>query len=132
MTMRRPRADVALIVVYLAIGLPLQVWAMLEGPLPRLNYGHGWASIVTYGLGAPCAAYLLARRRPRARSAVYILLTFDAVRSLRLGHGLPLGVDVAIILYLQTAPMRRLYPSMLTRARVWRRRLSARPSKETG
>jgi len=120
----RLRADVALIVLYLAIGLPLQAWAMLEGPLPWLNYGHGWGSIVTYGLGAPCAAYLLSRRRPRARSAVYILLTFDTVRSLRLGHGLPLAIDVAIVLYLQTAPMRRIYPSMLTRTRGWRRALS--------
>lgn len=128
----RLRADVALIVLYLAIGLPLQAWAMVEGPLPRLNYGHGWASAVAFGVGAPCAAYLLWRRRPRARSAAYILLAFDAVRSLRLGHGLPLAVDLAILLYLQTAPMRRLYPSMLTRTRLWRRRLSARPSKETG
>lgn len=120
----RLRADVALIVLYLAIGLPLQAWAMLEGPLSRLNYGHGWASIVTYGLGAPCAAYLLWRRRPRARSAVYILLTFDIVRSLRLGHELPLAIDLAILLYLQTAPMRRLYPSMLTRTRGWGRALS--------
>ena len=120
----RLRADVALIVLYLAVGLPLQAWAMLEGPLPWLNYGHWWASAVTFGVGAPCAAYLLSRRRPRARSAVYILLTFDAVRSVRLGHDLPLTVDLAILLYLQTAPMRRLYPSMLTRARGWRRALS--------
>ena len=119
--------DVALIVLYLAIGVPLQVWAMLERPFPALNYGHGWGSIVTFWFGAPCAAYVFSRRRPRARSAVYILLTFDIVRSLRLGHPLPLAIDVAIILYLQTAPMRRLYPSMLTRTRTWRRALSREP-----
>ena len=119
--------DVALIVLYLAIGVPLQVWAMLESPFPALNYGHGWGSIVTFWFGAPCAAYVFSRRRPRARSAVYILLTFDIVRSLRLGHPLPLAIDVAIILYLQTAPMRRLYPSMLTRTRTWRRALSREP-----
>lgn len=120
----RPRADVALIILYLAIGLPLQVWTMLERPFLYLNYGHGVGSMITYLFGAPCAAYLLSRRRPRARSAVYILLTFDIVRSLRLGHWLPLAIDLAIILYLQTAPMRRLYPSMVTRTRAWRRALS--------
>ena len=120
-----PRADVALIVGYLAIGLPLQVWTMLEGPFPRLNYGHGWVSIIAYGLASPGAAYLLSRRRPRARSAVYILLTFDIVRSVRLGHWLPLVVDLAILLYLQTAAMRSLYPSMFHRMRAWRRAVSS-------
>jgi hypothetical protein len=124
MNVRWPRVDVALIALYLAVGIPLQVWAMLESPFPELNYGHGWGSVVTFFIGAPCAAYLLVRRRPRARSAVYIILTFDAVRSVRLGHVLPLALDVAIVLYLQTAPMRRLYPSMLTRTRAWRRALS--------
>jgi len=119
------RPDVALIVGYLAIGLPLQVWAMLGGPLPRLNYGHGWISIVAYGIASPGAAYLLSRRRPRARSAVYILLTFDIVRSVRLGHWLPPAVDLAILLYLQTAPMRGLYPSMFERMRTWRRVISS-------
>jgi hypothetical protein len=122
-TLKRP--DVALIVGYLAIGLPMQVWAMLEGSFPGLNYGHGWVSIIAYGFASPGAAYLLARRRPRARSAVYILFTFDIVRSMRLGHWLPPAVDLAILLYLQTAPMRRLYPSMFHRMRQWRRAVSS-------
>ncbi len=120
----RLRPDVALIIGYLAIGLPLQVWAMIERPFPGLNYGHGWVSIVAYGIASPGAAYLLSRRRPRARSAAYILLTFDIVRSLRLGHDLPLAVDFAILLYMQTAPMRRLYPSMFVRMQSWRRAVS--------
>lgn len=125
MNAARLRADVALIVSYLAIGFPLQAWTMLAGPFPGLNYGHGWASIVTYGIGAPCAAYLLVRRRARARSATYIVLTLDIVRSLRLGHGLPLAIDLAVLLYLQTSSMRRLYPSMVARTRAWRRHLSS-------
>jgi hypothetical protein len=114
------RADVALIVGYLALGLPLQVWAMIAGPFPRLNYGHGWVSIIAYGFASPGAAYLLSRRRPRARSATYILLTFDIVRSVRLGHWLPLAIALAILLYMQTAAMRELYPSMFHRMRQWR------------
>jgi hypothetical protein len=124
MSATRPRADVALIVGYLAIGLPLQVWAMLAGPFPGLNYGHGWVSIIAYGLASPGAAYLLSRRRPRARSATYILLTFDIVRSVGLAHWLPLSVDLVILGYLQTAAMRTLYPSMFHRMRQWRRVIS--------
>src|ERR1700693_2273382 len=118
------RVDGALIVGYLVIGLPLQVWAMLTGPFPQLNYGHGWVSIIAYGIASPGAAYLLSRRRPRARSAVYILLTFDVVRSVRLGHWLPLAIALAILLYLQTAAMRKLYPSMFHRMRQWRGAIS--------
>ncbi len=122
----RPRPDVGLIVLYLALALPLELLATLERPLPGLNYGHGWAGGVAYGIGAPAAAYLLWRRSGRARLAAYVFFTFDAVRSIRLGHPLPLALDVAIVLYLQTLPMRRLYPSMARRARAWRRRLGAR------
>lgn len=125
-SLARPRPDVGLIVLYLALALPLELWAALERPLPWLNYGYGWASGVAYGIGAPVAAYLLWRRSGRARLAAYVFFTFDAVRSIRLGHPLPLALDVATVLYLQTPPMRRLYPSMARRARAWRRRLGAR------
>lgn len=117
----KARVDVVLIVLYLAIALPVQVWSVLEGPLPWLNYGHGWASALTYGIGAPSAACLLWRRSPRARLAAYVFLSFDAARSVRLAHGLPLALDLAIVLYLQMPPMRRLYPSMWSRSRAWRR-----------
>lgn len=118
----KKRTDVSLVLLYLLIAPPLQLVAVLAGPLPWMNYGHGWASAIAYWMGVPGAAYLLWRRNPRARMATYIFLSFDAVRSLTLAHPLPLAVDVAIVLYLQTAPMRRLYPSMWSRTRVWRRR----------
>ena len=110
------------VVLYLAVALPVQVWAALGGPLPRLNYGHGWASAVAYGIGAPWVAYLLWRRSPRARMAAYIFLAFDAARSLRLEHRLPLALDLALLLYLQSPPLRRFYPSMWSRTRARRRR----------
>ncbi len=113
------------VVLYLALALPVEVWAALEGPLPWTNYGHGWASALSYGVGAPIVAYLLWRRRPRARMAAYVFLAFDIVRSVRLGHRLPLALDLAVLLYLQTPPLRALYPSMWSRARAWRRRASS-------
>lgn len=112
----RGRPDVALMVLYLGMALPFQVWASLMGPLPWMNYGHGWTRTLAYGFGAPIAAYLLWRRRPRGRLAAYAVLSFDGLRSARLAHWLPLALDLSIILYLQTPAMRRLYPSMWSRA----------------
>ncbi|MBI2171185.1 MAG: hypothetical protein HYU30_04080 [Chloroflexi bacterium] len=111
----KARVDVALIAIYLGASLPLQVWSLLNGPVPWLNYGHGWASTPAYGIAAPLVAFLLWRHSPRARLAAYVFLTFDAMRSLRLAHWLPLALDLAIILYLQTPAMRHLYPSMWSR-----------------
>ncbi|MFQ5873031.1 MAG: hypothetical protein ACE5JL_04430, partial [Dehalococcoidia bacterium] len=94
----------------------------LVAPLPLLNYGPPlWSSFLAYAVGAPYVGYLLWRRNPRARLAVYVFLTFDILRSVRLAHWLPIAIDLAIILYLQTPAMRRLYPSMWSRRKaMWR------------
>lgn len=120
----RPPLPALPLVLPLVAALPLEVWAAVAGPLPALNFGHGWTSVVAYAVAAPWVAILLWRRSPRARIACYVFLTFDAVRSVRLGHPLPLGLDVAAVLYLLTPPMRALYPSMWSRTRAWRRRSS--------
>lgn len=120
----RPPLPVLPLVLLLAVAPPLELWAAVAGPLPALNFGHGWASALAYGLVAPLAAILLWRRNPRARMAAYVFFTFDAVRSVRLGHPLPLALDVAAVLYLQAPAMRALYPSMWSRAQAWRRRNS--------
>lgn len=114
---RRPkRPDVALVVLYLAAALPLQLWAYLVSPLPGMNYGSAlWPNLLAYAVVAPYVAYLLWRESPRARFAAYTFLTFDVLRSARLAHWLPLVLDVVIILYLQTPTMRRRYPSMWSR-----------------
>lgn len=109
------------LVLLLSVAPALEVWAVVAGPLPGLNYGHGSAGVLAYCVAAPWAAYALSRRSPRARMAGYVFTTFDAVRSIHLGHPLPLAVDVAIVLYLQTPAMRALYPSMWSRTRAWRR-----------
>ncbi len=110
------------VVLPLAAAPPLQLAAALAGPFPLLNCAHGWTSALAYGVAAPWVALLLWRRTPRARMAAYVFLTFDVVRSASLGHPLPLALALALVLYLQTPPLRRLYPSMWSRARAWRRR----------
>lgn len=81
-----------------------------------MNYGPPlWPNFPAYLIAGPLVAYLLWRRRPRARLAAYVYLAFDMLRSARLGHWLPLMLDAAIILYLQTPAMRRLYPSLWSR-----------------
>ena len=109
------------LVLLLSVAPVLEVWAVVTGSLPGLNYGNGSTGLLAYCVAAPWAAYALSRRLPRARMAAYVFATFDAVRSIQLGHPLPLAVDIAIVLYLQTPAMRALYPSMWSRARAWRR-----------
>ena len=118
------RPDVALMALYLLAGLPLQLWAYFLAAIPFMNYGPpAWPNFPAYALAGPLAAYLLWRSSPRARLATYTFLTFDILRSARLGHWLPLALDIAIILYLQTPAMRRLYPSMWSRRKaLWRSR----------
>lgn len=116
------RPDVALMALYLLAGLPLQWWSYFAAPVPFMNYGPSpWPNFPAYVIAGPWAAYLVWRRNPRARPATYVFLTFDLLRSLRLAHWLPVTLDAAIILYLQTPAMRRLYPSLWSRRNVmWR------------
>lgn len=120
---RRQRFDVALMMLYFAMGPPLQLWSMARGPLPFMNYGSPlWIGVPVYALVGPTVAWLLWRRKRRARSSAYIFSTFDLLRSARAGHWLPALLDVLIVLYLQTPAMRRIYPSVWSRTRIlWRR-----------
>jgi len=117
----RPPSPALPLVLLLLVAPLLEVWAAVTAPVPELNYGDGPTSALAYCVAAPWAAYALSRRSPGARMAGYVFATFDAVRSIHLGHPLPLAVDVAIVLYLQTPAMRALYPSMWSRTRAWRR-----------
>ncbi len=119
---RRWRLDVALIALYLFAGLPLQLWSYWMDAVPLMNYGPPiWPNFPAYAIAGPLAAYLVWRRIPRARLPVHVFLTFDVIRSVRLAHWLPIALDLAIILYLQTPSMRRLYPSMWSRRNAkWR------------
>ena len=118
----RPPLPALPLLLLLAAVLLADLWAAAAEPPPVLDFGHGGASALAYGLVAAWIAFLLWRRNPRARSAAYVFFTFDAVRSLRLGHPPLLALDAAAVLYLQVPAMRHLYPSMWSRARAWRRR----------
>lgn len=121
------RLDVAVMAFYLVAGLLLQIWSYWVAPLPGMNYGPpAWPNFPAYAIAGPLTAYLLWRGNPRARLTTYVFVTFDVLRSARLVHWLPMVIDVAIILYLQTPAMRRLYPSMWSRRkrilRLWGRK----------
>ncbi len=118
----RPLGPALPLVLVLSVAPALEVLTVVAGPLPGLNYGNGSTGVLAYCVAAPWAAYALSRRSPRARMAGYVFATLDAVRSIHLGHPLPLAVDVAIVLYLQTSAMHALCPSMWSRTRAWRRR----------
>lgn len=119
---RPPGLDVALMALYLLVGLPLQWWSYLAAPIPLMNYGPpAWPNFPAYTIAGPLVAYLLWYRKPRARFATYCFLAFDILRSARMEHWLPLVLDIAIILYLQTPAMRCLYPSLWSRWSVARR-----------
>jgi hypothetical protein len=64
------------------------------------------------------ALYLGAALPLQAWTAVAGPLSVDALRSARLTHQLPMALDPAVIVYLQTPGMRHLYPSMGNHART--------------
>jgi hypothetical protein len=111
--------------LYFAVGPALQLWSVVRGPVPLMNYGSPlWIGVPVYVLVAPVVAWLLWSRKTRARSSVYMFGTFDLLRSARAAHWLPAVLDVLIVIYLQTPAMRRIYPSVWSRTRVaWRRRV---------
>lgn len=121
------RLDVVLISAWLILGPALLVLAHLRGE-PLLNYGPlDWRSIAIYGVASPLVGILFWRRHPRARFAIYIFLTMELVRSIVRGGAVGVAVAVAVVLYMQTPPMRRLYPridprAVMARLRARRRR----------
>ena len=89
-----------------------------------LNFGsrHAWDGFV-YLLIAPLVGTLLLRRHERARFSVYVFLTCEIVRALRI-RSLPLGLlALAAILYLQLPAARRVHPSVDPRRVLERIRL---------
>jgi len=85
------------------------------------NFGSTrWASWPIYLAAAPFVGWLLWVGHPRARFTAYILLTAEALRSVRaLARGGPaipawciLAVTIAIVLALQLPSARRFCPSL--------------------
>ena len=89
-----------------------------------LNFGshHPWDGFV-YFIIAPVVGTLMLRRHERARFSVYVFLSCEILRAIRI-HSWPLGLLSAIsILYLQLPAARRFHPSVDPRKVMARLRL---------
>ncbi len=113
------------------VGLWLLTAALLASPLLHLaalllgrhwlNFGSQrvWDGFV-YFLIAPIVGWLMLRRHERARFSVYVFLSCEILRAVRI-HSHALGIlAVGSILYLQLPAARRFHPSVDPR-RVLRR-----------
>src|SRR5436190_3519013 len=89
-----------------------------------LNFGsrHPWDAFV-YFIIAPVVGALMLRRHERARFSVYVFLSCEILRAIRIHSGL-LGLLAAVsILYLQLPAPRRFHPSVDPRKVMARLRL---------
>src|SRR4030095_14937340 len=94
-----------------------------------LNFGsHQPFDAFVYFVIAPVVGALMLRRHERARFSVYVFLSCEILRAIRI-HSWPLGFLAATsILYLQLPPPRRLHPSVDPRKVMARLRLGPRAS----
>ena len=89
-----------------------------------LNFGSPlvWDAFV-YFLIAPIVGMLMLRRHERARFSVYVFLSCEVLRAVRI-HSLALGlVALAFLAYLQVPAARRYHPSVDPRKVLARLRL---------
>lgn len=90
-----------------------------------LNFGshYPWDAFV-YFVIAPVVGTLMLRRHERARFSVYVFLSCEILRAIRIHSGI-LGVLAAgAILYLQLPAARRIHPSIDPRRVMARLRLT--------
>ena len=115
-------------------GLQVLTTALLASPLMHagalmlrarwLNFGSVrlWDAFV-YFLIAPIVGMLMLRRHERARFSVYVFLSCEILRAIRI-HSLALGlIAVAFLVYLQTPAARAYHPSVDPRRVLARLRL---------
>jgi len=117
---------------------PLGLWiltiALLASPMIHagalllrtrwLNFGSVrlWDAFV-YFLIAPIVGVLMLRRHERARFSVYVFLSCEILRAVRI-HSLALGlIAVVFLVYLQMPAARRYHPSVDPRRVLARLRL---------
>jgi len=105
------------------LGLWLLTLALLVSPLlhaAALLLGHRWLNFgshrawdgFVYFLIAPLVGVLMLRRHERARFSVYVFLSCEILRAVRI-HSLALGVlSLGAIAYLQLPAARRFHPSV--------------------
>jgi hypothetical protein len=89
-----------------------------------LNFGshHAWDSFV-YFVIAPLVGALMLRRHERARFSVYVFLSCEILRAIRIHSGLLGLLAAGSILYLQLPAARRFHPAVDPRKVMARLRL---------
>ncbi len=116
---------VRLLVLWLALAPALQALSLAGLRMGNFAPDRPW-NYLAYGLAAPYVAWLVWRRRPRARFAAYVFLSHEAVRGLHFHRRDALAIAVLWVLLLQLPAARRYMPSLRPaemRAR-WRRALT--------
>ena len=120
--MRRPAGLWLLTIVLLSS--PVLHFLALYFDRRWLNFGSRlpWDAFV-YFVIAPVVGALMLRRHERARFSVYVFLSCEILRAMRI-HSLLLGLlSAAAILYLQLPAARRFHPSVDPRKVMARLRL---------
>jgi hypothetical protein len=118
----RPGVIVALAVA-LALAPVLQALSLAGVRVANFAPDRPW-NYLAYGLAAPYVAWLVWRRRPRARFAAYVFFTHEALRGLHFRRWDAVALAGLAILLLQLPAARRWLPRLRAaemRAR-WRRR----------
>ena len=108
---RRPAGLWVLTIVLLA-SPAVHLLALLVGTR-WLNFGsrHPWDGFV-YFLIAPVVGVLMLRRHERARFSVYVFLSCEILRAIRIHSGLLGLLSVVSLLYLQLPAARRFHPAV--------------------
>jgi hypothetical protein len=116
---------VRLLVLWLALAPVLQALSLAGLRVGNFAPDRPW-NYLAYGLAAPYVAWLVWRRRPRARFAAYVFLTHESVRGMHFHRRDAVAVAILWVLLLQLPAARRYMPSLRPaemRAR-WRQALT--------
>ena len=122
---QRPRRPFGLSILTLALlASPMIHAGALLSRTRWLNFGslRLWDAFV-YFLIAPIVGVLMLRRHERARFSVYVFLSCEILRAVRI-HSLTLGlIALGFLVYLQLPASRRYHPSIDPRRVLARLRL---------
>jgi hypothetical protein len=121
---RRPAVVVAL-AAWLALAPVLQALSLAGLRVSNFASERPW-NYLAYGLAAPYVAWLVWRRRPRARFAAYVFFTHEAVRGLHFHRRDAVVLAALWVLLLQLPAARRWMPSLrpAEMRERWRRQLT--------
>ena len=107
---RRP-VVVRLLVAWLVLAPVLQSLSLAGLRVANFAPDRPW-NYVAYGLAAPYVAWLVWRRQPRGRFAVYVFLTHEAVRGIHFHRPDAVAIAALWVLLLQLPAARRFLPSL--------------------